>query len=69
MDYRVDFLGENQASAAWFRADNDREAFNKALGLYKARALSKGFELWERGRLVYGEPSQDAGLDQRHFAF
>ena len=58
MDYRVDFLGESRNSSAWFRAEDDAEAFKKALSFYKIRAVLKGFDLWERSRLVYREPAQ-----------
>ena len=58
MDYRVDFLGESQNSSTWFKAEDDREAFKKALSFYKVRAVAKGFDLWERRRLVYSEPAR-----------
>lgn len=58
MDYRVDFLGESQNSSTWFKAEDDNEAFKKALSFYKVRAVAKGFDLWERRRLVYREPAR-----------
>jgi hypothetical protein len=58
LDYRVDFLGESQNSSAWFKAEDDSEAFKKALIFYKIRAVLKGFRLWQRSRLVYSEPAQ-----------
>jgi hypothetical protein len=57
LDYRVDFLGEGQNSSAWFKAADDSEAFKRALALYRARAVLKGFQLWQRARLVYREPA------------
>jgi hypothetical protein len=71
LDYRVDFLDEDQASAGWFNAENDVEAFRKALRLYKAHATFKGFKLWEQaqGRLVYSEPGREQGSEGLHFAF
>lgn len=58
MDYRVDFLGEDQISAAWFTATDDAAALKAAMNLYNARAVFRGFELWERSRLVYTAPAQ-----------
>lgn len=57
LDYRVDFLGESRNCSTWFRAEDDREAFKKALSFYKIRAVAKGFNLWARSRLVYSEPA------------
>jgi len=62
LDYRVDFAGEETISAAWFQAADDKAAFMRALALYKARAVGKGFTLWERNRLVYAEPAEAASL-------
>jgi len=59
LDYRVDFLGESQNTATWFTAEDDAEAFKKALTFYKIRAVLKGFDLWERNRLVRSEPAQN----------
>lgn len=58
MDYRIDFLGENQSSSAWFKAEDDKEACKKAVSFYKVRSVLKGFDLWEHSRLVYREPAQ-----------
>jgi hypothetical protein len=56
LDYRVDFLGEETVSAAWFQAADDGAAFTRALVLFQARVAATGFTLWERNRLVHAGP-------------